>query len=106
VYSGHKRFLGRGIAEWRVFFHEFAEKIRQSVSTVFNKNVDVQPQKVYFKPLKILKFFKAASSYMSIYFTLVLKYYVDNYFNVNFSKSIEDRAINQKLHYQNFITLV
>ncbi len=37
----HKRFLGRGIAERRDFFPEIAEKIRESVSTVFNKNVGV-----------------------------------------------------------------
>jgi hypothetical protein len=33
--------LGRGIAERRDFFPEIAEKIRESVSTVFNKNVGV-----------------------------------------------------------------
>jgi hypothetical protein len=37
----HKRFLVRGSAERRVFFPEIAEKIRKSVSTVFNKNVGV-----------------------------------------------------------------
>jgi len=33
--------LERGIAERRVFFLEVAEKIRQSVSTVFSKNFDI-----------------------------------------------------------------